>query len=100
MTATKLFVENALDIPVYLTVNAEGGELLITARRQPTPGAECVPSGKAAVYRINDALRRCFGPDGKLRFEFRNRLGMAICFSAGREKTKDGPIIKIESLPN
>ncbi len=100
MRATKLFVENALSGSIYLTTSVENGELTITARRLPVPGAEHVPSGKAAIYRVNDALRRCFDPQGKLRYTFCNRLGMAVRFSAGREKTKDGPILKIEPLLN
>ncbi len=100
MKATKLYVENGLDVTVYLTVRVEGGELLIIARRQPVPGAETVPSGKAATYRVNDALRACFDRQGRLRYEFRNKLGTAVRFSAGREKTAEGPIMKIEPLPN
>lgn len=100
MKATKLFVENGLDVPVYLTVSVERGELRLTARRQPTPGAEHVPAGKAAVYRVTDALKACFSGPNTLRYEFRNKLGMAVRFSAGREKTAEGPIMKIEPLPN
>ncbi|HSD12695.1 MAG TPA: hypothetical protein VLC10_04000 [Patescibacteria group bacterium] len=100
MKASKIFMENGLDVPVYLTVKIEGGELLIIARRQPVPGAEHVPAGKAAVYRVTDALRQCFDRQDKLRYEFRNKLGMAVRFSAGREKTREGPIMKIEPLLN
>ena len=99
MKATKLYLENRLPVAVYVTANAASGTLQITVHGSPVPGADHVPSGKAAIYPVNDELRRCM--DGaKLRFELRNRTRMSFTLSPGREKMRDGPILGLEPLPN
>lgn len=99
MKATKLYLENRLHLAVYVTAKAEGGTLTITVHRQPIPGADTIPAGKSAIYRMNDELRRCMRGT-KLNVELRNRSGMAFILSPGREKMKDGPIMGIDPIPN
>lgn len=99
MKAKKLYLENRLHVAVHVTAKAESGTFIITVHRQPVPGADTIPAGKAAIYRMNDELRRCLRGT-KLDVELRNRSGMTIIVSPGREKLKDGPILGIEALPN
>lgn len=99
MRTARLYLENRLSVAVHVTAKAEGGTFTITVHRAAVPGADMIPAGKAAVYRMNDELRRCMRGT-KLNLELRNRSGMAIVVSPGREKMKDGPILGIDPLPN
>lgn len=99
--ATKLFIENGLDAPLWLVLDARNGSLSITAYDRAPAGkkSDQVPPGKAATYRVNDALKACIRRD-RLEYTFRNRCGRAVLFTGGRQRTKEGPIFRIEPLLN
>lgn len=99
MKATKVYLENRTNVPLYANVRAENGVMTITLYRLPMAGSEHIPAGKAATYAVNDALKRCF-KGGRLEYEIVNRTKMSIVFDGGREKLRDGPILKIEQLPD
>ena len=99
MKASKRYLENRLHVAVHVTAKAENGTYTITVHRVPIAGSDAIPAGKAAIYRMNDELRRCLRGT-KLSVELRNRSGMSIVVSPGREKMKDGPILAIDPLPN
>lgn len=99
--ATKLFIENGLDAPLWLVLDASEGTLSITAYDSAPQGkkADQVPAGKAATYRVADALKACIR-GGKLEYAFKNRCRKPILFTGGRQRTKEGPIFRIEPLLN
>jgi hypothetical protein len=99
--ATKLFIENGLDTALWLVLDASDGTLSITAYDAAPHGkkADQVPPGKAATYRVTEALKACYRGT-KLEYTFRNRCGKAILFTGGRQRTKEGPIFRIEPLLN
>lgn len=99
--ATKLFIENGLDTPLWLVLDASDGNLSISVFDEAPldQKADRVPPGKAATYRLSEALKACFRGD-KLRFTLKQRCKKGFLFTNARQRTKDGPIFAITPLLN
>lgn len=94
MKFNKFYIENSLPFAIYLLLNAQDGELSVTARRNDPGGTDRLEPGLAAKYVVNALLRTCIR-GGELRYAFHNRTGRQIVLSTESERSPDGLILRI-----